>query len=107
MGLGQIRIGGWYQVGTVSAEPDVEYHIRYGGYGGIGYYLVADSYIALFSRFSTCGAWEGHYILDFIEENRSDVRRQGVSKLISLSPALTEALLEIEGTIQKIHQIRD
>jgi len=25
-----------------------EYHIRYGGYGGIGYYLVADSYIALF-----------------------------------------------------------
>jgi hypothetical protein len=29
-----------------------EYHIRYGGYGGIGYYLVADSYIALFSRFS-------------------------------------------------------
>jgi hypothetical protein len=33
--------------------------------------------------------------------------RQGVSKLISLSPTLTEALLEIEGTIQKIHQIRD
>ncbi|HEY9682475.1 MAG TPA: Tn3 family transposase, partial [Oculatellaceae cyanobacterium] len=25
-----------------------EYHIRYGGYGGIGYYLIADSYIALF-----------------------------------------------------------
>ena len=49
-----------------------EYHIRYGGYGGIGYYLVADSYIALFSRFSTCGAWEGHYILDFIEENQSE-----------------------------------
>jgi hypothetical protein len=22
-----------------------EYHIRYGGYGGIGYYLVADSYM--------------------------------------------------------------
>jgi hypothetical protein len=33
--------------------------------------------------------------------------RQGVSKLINLSPTLTEALLEIEGTIQKIHQIRD
>ena len=28
-----------------------EYHIRYGGYGGIGYYLVSDTYIALFSRF--------------------------------------------------------
>ena len=51
-----------------------EYHIRYGGYGGIGYYMVADSYIALFSRLSTCGAWEGHYILDFINENKSDVR---------------------------------
>ncbi len=51
-----------------------EHHIRYGSYGGIGYYLVADSYIALYSRFSTCGAWEGHYILDFIEENTSDVQ---------------------------------
>jgi TnpA family transposase len=51
-----------------------EHHIRYGGYGGIGYCLVADSYIALYSRFSTCGAWEGHYILDFIQENTSDVQ---------------------------------
>ncbi len=51
-----------------------EYHIRYGGYGGIGYYLVSDLYIALFSRFTTCGSWEGHYILDFIHENLSDVR---------------------------------
>jgi hypothetical protein len=45
-----------------------EYHIRYGGYGGIGYYLGADSYIALFSRFTTCGSWEGHYILDFLQD---------------------------------------
>jgi Transposase and inactivated derivatives, TnpA family len=51
-----------------------EYHIRYGGYGGIGYYLVSDSYIVLFSRFNTCGAWEGHYILDFIQENKSEVK---------------------------------
>ena len=51
-----------------------EHHIRYGGYGGIGYYLIADSYIALYSRFSTCGAWEGHYILDFLEENTSEVQ---------------------------------
>jgi hypothetical protein len=29
-----------------------EYHIRYGGYGGIGYYLVSDNYIALMSRFT-------------------------------------------------------
>lgn len=51
-----------------------EYHIRYGGYGGVGYYLVADSYIALFSRFIACGAWEGNNILDFVTENRSDVQ---------------------------------
>ena len=48
-----------------------EYHIRYGGYGGIGYYLVSDTYIALFSRFRACGAYEGHAILDFVTENRS------------------------------------
>lgn len=51
-----------------------ESHIRYGGSGGIGYYLIADTYIALFSRFTTCGSWEGHYILDFVTENRSEVR---------------------------------
>lgn len=48
-----------------------EYHIRYGGYGGVGYYLVSDTYIALFSRFIACGAFEGHTILDFVAENHS------------------------------------
>jgi len=51
-----------------------EYHLRYGGYGGIGYYMVSDMYIALFSRFTTCGSWEGHNILDYLVENESDVR---------------------------------
>lgn len=41
-----------------------EYHIRYGGYGGIGYYDVSDTYIALFSHFIPCGVWEAVYILD-------------------------------------------
>ncbi|MDE3178852.1 MAG: transposase [Acidobacteriota bacterium] len=50
-----------------------EYHVRYGGWGGIGYYLLSDSYIALMSRFNSCGSWEGHYILDFLQENQSDV----------------------------------
>ena len=31
-----------------------EYHIRYGSYGGIGYYFVSDTYAALFSRFIAC-----------------------------------------------------
>jgi TnpA family transposase len=39
-----------------------EYHIRYGGYGGIGYYHVLDTYIALFSHFIPCGVWEAVYI---------------------------------------------
>lgn len=43
-----------------------EYHIRYGGYGGIGYYHVSDMYIALFSNFIPCGVWEGVYILDLL-----------------------------------------
>lgn len=50
-----------------------EYHLRYGGYGGIGYYMVSDMYIALFSQFTTCGSWEGHNILDYLVENDSDV----------------------------------
>ncbi|MDP9314179.1 MAG: Tn3 family transposase [Chloroflexota bacterium] len=54
-----------------------EQHIRYGGYGGIGYYHVADTYIALFSHFIPCGAWEGSFILDIFQhldaEHRPDV----------------------------------
>ena len=71
----------WGTGGTASADGmkwDIhpqsfmsEYHVRYGGYGGIGYYLVSDTYIALFSRFIACGAYEGHSILDFVAENRS------------------------------------
>lgn len=55
-----------------------QYHIRYGGYGGLGYYLIADSYVALFSRFIACGTYEGYHILDFINENQSDVRPETI-----------------------------
>lgn len=51
-----------------------EYHIRYGGYGGIGYYHVSDKYIALFSHFIPCGVHEGTYILDGLMANESDIR---------------------------------
>lgn len=51
-----------------------EYHIRYGGYGGIGYYLVSDKYIALFSHFITCGAYEGNYLIDLLVDNESDIQ---------------------------------
>lgn len=51
-----------------------EYHIRYGGYGGIGYYHVSDTYIALFSHFIPCGVYEALYILDGLLKNESDIQ---------------------------------
>lgn len=51
-----------------------EYHVRYGGYGGIGYYHVSDTYIALFSHFIPCGVWEAVHILDGLLQNRSDIQ---------------------------------
>ena len=50
-----------------------EYHVRYGGYGGIGYYHVSDTYVALFSQFIPCGVWEAVYLLDGLLKNRSDI----------------------------------
>lgn len=51
-----------------------EYHIRYGGYGGIAYHHVSDKYIALFTHFITCGVWEAIYILDGLLKNLSDIQ---------------------------------
>ncbi|MBI2399176.1 MAG: transposase [Xanthomonadales bacterium] len=51
-----------------------ERHIRYGGYGGIGYYHVSDNYIALMSFFTTCGTYEAIHILDGLLANKSDVQ---------------------------------
>ncbi|MBL4869084.1 MAG: Tn3 family transposase [Pseudomonadales bacterium] len=49
-----------------------EYHVRYGSYGGIAYYHVSDTYIALFSRFIPCGVYEAIYILDGLLNHDSD-----------------------------------
>lgn len=51
-----------------------EFHIRYGGYGGIGYYHVSAMYIALFSHFIPCGVYEAIYILDGLMKNESDIQ---------------------------------
>lgn len=51
-----------------------EYHIRYGGYGGIGYYHVSDRYIALMSHFISCGTYEGLHILDYLDANDSSLQ---------------------------------
>jgi TnpA family transposase len=83
-----------------------EYHIRYGGYGGIGYYLIADSYIALFSRFTTCGSWEGHYILDFVTENDSEVQPDTVHSDTQGQSAPIFGLAQLLG-IQLMPRIRN
>jgi hypothetical protein len=49
-------------------------HIRYGGYGGIAYHHIADSYIALFTSFIPCGVWEAVHILDGLLKNRSEIQ---------------------------------
>src|SRR5262249_42894139 len=51
-----------------------EYHIRYGGYGGVGFYVISAKYIALFSHFIPCGVREATYILDGLMENTSDIQ---------------------------------
>ena len=49
-------------------------HIRYGGFGGIAYHHIADSYIALFTSFIPCGVWEAVHILDALMKNRSVIQ---------------------------------
>jgi TnpA family transposase len=49
-----------------------EFHVRHGSYGGVAYYHVSDTYIALFSHFIPCGVYEAIYILDGLLNDESD-----------------------------------
>lgn len=51
-----------------------EYHIRYGGYGGIAYHRVSDTYVALISQFISCGTSEALYIIEGLYKNLSDIQ---------------------------------
>lgn len=51
-----------------------ERHIRYGGYGGLGYYHVSDRFIALMAHFTTCGTYEAIHILDGLLKNASEIQ---------------------------------
>ena len=62
------------QVDTYIDNLLAETSIRYGGYGGIAYHYVSDNYIALFSRFVPCGAWEAIYVIDGLLANASEVK---------------------------------
>src|SRR5215510_3630307 len=54
-----------------SAQPQCR---RYGGYGGIAYFVISAKYIALFSHFIPCGVREAIYILDGLMENKSEIQ---------------------------------
>ena len=56
-----------------------EYHVRYGGYGGIAYHHVSDTYVALFTHFFACGVWEAVYILDGLLKNASEIQPKAVA----------------------------
>ncbi|WP_237737143.1 Tn3 family transposase [Rhodococcus sp. 21391] len=73
-GDGQIVAVDGSQIDTWENNLLAESHIRYGGYGGLAMRFVSDSYIALFSHFVPCGAWEAVYIVDGLLRNESDVQ---------------------------------
>ena len=56
-----------------------EYHVRYGGYGGIAYHHVADTYIAFFTHFIACGVWEAVYIIDGLLKNASELQPKAIA----------------------------
>lgn len=56
-----------------------EYHVRYGGYGGIAYHHVSDMYVALFTHFIACGVWEAVYIIDGLLKNVSEIQPTAVA----------------------------
>ena len=55
-----------------------EHHIRYGKYGGVGYYHVSDQYIALFGNFIPCGVYEATYIFDGIYALDEELRPETI-----------------------------
>ncbi|WP_248958473.1 Tn3 family transposase [Sphaerisporangium perillae] len=62
------------QIDTWENNLLAETSIRYGGYGGIAYRHVSNTYVALFSHFIPCGVWEAVYIIEGLLKNTSDVQ---------------------------------
>ena len=73
-GDGQAAATDGSQIDTWENNLLAETSIRYGGFGGIAFRLVSDTYIALFSHFIPCGVWEAVYILDSLLANSSDLQ---------------------------------
>lgn len=73
-GSGRAAIADGTHVELIENNRIGEQHIRYGGYGGIAYHHISDTYIALFSHFIACGVWEAVYILDGLLKNTSKLQ---------------------------------
>ena len=73
-GTGQTAAADGTKVDLYEENLISEYHIRYGGYGGIAYHHISDTYVALFTHFFACGVWEAVYILDGLLKNESDIQ---------------------------------
>lgn len=83
-----------------------EYHIRYGGYGGIAYRHVSDTYVALFSHFIPCGVWEAIYIIEGLLRNTSDIQPDTVHSDTQGASAPVFALSHLLG-IKLMPRIRN
>ncbi len=59
---------------TYSKNLFSSYHFRYRKQGGVAYYHVSDTYIALSSDFISCGAYEALYLLDGVLKNESSIQ---------------------------------
>ena len=73
-GDGRVVAADGTQIDTWDNNLLAESHIRYGGYGGIAYRHISDTYIALFSHFIPCGVWEAVYIIEGLLRNDSDIQ---------------------------------
>jgi TnpA family transposase len=62
------------QVDTYIDNLLAETSIRYGGFGGIAYHYISDTYVALFSRFIPCRVWEAVHLIEGLLANTSDIQ---------------------------------
>ncbi len=83
-----------------------EYHFRYRDIGGVAYYHIADTYVAIFSRFVPCGTWEAIYIIDGLFKNRSDIQPRKVHADTQGQSVTVFALSHLLG-IQLLPRIRN
>lgn len=74
MGDGKTVAADGSQIETWENNLLAESHIRHGGYGGLAYRHISNTYVALFSRFIPCGVWEAVYIIEGLLKNASEIQ---------------------------------